>query len=238
MKKFLYLILCFSSTLLFSQNRDNIWYLGGNSLPPDYANMAINFNSGFADTTPIARALPFFITDASICDTSGQMLFYTNGVWIDNNNNEHMNSSSDFNPGYATDVGAYGGMGLSQGVIIIPKPGSNTQYYIFHVSGEEITKYGNYDVQPLYLSLSEVDMDLDGGWGDISPGKKNIHIIEDTVSQGRITACKHANGIDWWVITHKYYSDIYYKILIKPDTLIVTQQYIGSVYSWHGYIFS
>src|SRR4030095_3575322 len=59
--------------------------------------------------------------------------------------------------------------------------------------------------------------------------KNNIHIIEDTITQGRLTACKHANGRDWWVITHKFYSDIYYKVLVQPDTTIVISQAIGPI---------
>jgi len=74
-----------------------------------------------------------------------------------------------------------------------------------------------------------VDLRLDNGLGGIVENKKNIHLIEDTVSQGRITACKHANGRDWWVITHKFHSDKYYIVLVTPDSFIVKEQNIGKV---------
>ncbi|MBK6640365.1 MAG: hypothetical protein IPG39_03600 [Bacteroidetes bacterium] len=54
----------------------------------------------------------------------------------------------------------------------------------------------------------------------------------DTLTRGRLTTCKHANGRDWWLISHKYRSNIYYKFLITPDTILgpYTQQ-IGIVTS-------
>ncbi len=73
-------------------------------------------------------------------------------------------------------------------------------------------------------------MNLDSGLGGII--KKNIHILEDTIMWGRLTACRHANGRDWWVITHKFFSDKYYKILINPDTIIIfSEQNIGNIFS-------
>jgi hypothetical protein len=228
------LALVFISPLtILGQNRDLTWFLG--VLPAQgYPVPGLDFSSGYADTfTTTSRTMSFFVTEASICDTNGQMLFYTNGLTIDNRNDEPLLNSFNFNPGYATDF--YEnldniGLGFPQAVVVIPKYGSTNKYEIFHVSGEEITHDGDYDVQALHLSLSEVDMNLDNGLGGIVPGKKNIHIIEDTLSQGRITACKHANGNDWWVLIHKYYSDSFYKVLVTADTIVVTQQQIGSIY--------
>lgn len=230
MKTLFFLICIVISFNCFSQNRSNIWYIGAFNSDPQMRKIGIDFSTGIADTFVFPRELSFFITDASICDTNGNMLLYTNGIWIANQHDEHMLNSTDFNPGYSTDYYGDDGLGWSQAAIILPKPGSSDHYLIFHVTGEEITKNGNYDVQPLHFSASEVDMNLDSGLGGVMPDKKNIHVIEDTVSQGRITACKHANGRDWWVITHKYYSDVYYKILVTPDTMLVTQQVIGGVF--------
>jgi hypothetical protein len=221
-----------SPLIVLGQNRDLTWFLG--ALPAQgYTVPGIDYSNGFADTFTTTRTMSFFITEASICDTTGKVLFYTNGLTIDNINDEHLLNGSDFNPGYSTDF--YEdlddiGLGFCQGAIVIPKPGSVGTYEVLYVSGEEITISNNYYVQPLHLSVSEINMNLDGGLGGIVAGKKNVHIIEDTLSQGRITACKHANGIDWWILTHKYYSDMFYKILVTADTILVKQQSIGSIF--------
>jgi hypothetical protein len=191
----------------------------------------IDFNQGFADPGIVYRQMNFFNTNASICDTSGQLLFYTNGVYIANRNHDSLMNCKDFNPGWSTDFYSDDGLGWSQAAIVIPKPGFDDQYLIFHVTGEEFFAYGQTQVQPLHLSYSEIHMNLDGGLGGIVTGRKNLFIVEDTISQGRLTACKHANGRDWWVITHKYHSDKYYKVLVMPDTLMLFEQNIGNTFT-------
>jgi hypothetical protein len=56
-----------------------------------------------------------------------------------------------------------------------------------------------------------------------------------------MVATKHANGRDWWVLMHRYYSDKFYKILITPDTIQVFDQNIGSIITddvWGQAVFS
>ena len=62
-------------------------------------------------------------------------------------------------------------------------------------------------------------MNLDSGLGGIVENKKNIFIIQDTLTLGRLTGVKHANGRDWWIMIHRYYSDEYYKLLVTPDKI-------------------
>ena len=57
-------------------------------------------------------------------------------------------------------------------------------------------------------------MSLDGGLGGVV--FKNLPIISDTLLISGITACKHANGRDWWIIKHRYDSDIYLTLLLTP----------------------
>ncbi len=90
---------------------------------------------------------------------------------------------------------------------------------------------GSNFTQPLHLNLSEIDMDGDNGLGEMMLNKKNLLIVEDTLIQGRITACKHANGRDWWIVAHRYHSDLYYKILLSPESIEVTHQNIGSIFN-------
>ena len=211
-----------------AQNRANIWQLGDNPSNMPDPSMYIDFNSGSAVADTVIRAMSFFNTNASICDTTGQLLFYTNGVYIANRNHDSLLNTVNFNPGYWTDFYGNDGMGIPQGALIIAIPGSYNLYGIFTVSGEYGDFYGK-TYAPLYLSYSEVDMNLDSGLGGII--KKNIHLVEDTIMWGRLTACKHANGRDWWIITHKFFSDKYYKLLIEPDTMILYEQSIGNIFS-------
>lgn len=207
-----------------AQNRNNVWML---SYPSAAAHCGVDFNSGVADTFSVEKDLQFFYTDASICDTLGQLLFYTNGVYIANRNHDSLFNTQDYNPGAFTDIYDEDGLGLPQAALILPKPMVNELYNIIHVSGE-VAEAGHG--QPFQLRLTEVDMTLDSGLGGVVATKKNIYLLEDTLVLGRLTACKHANGRDWWLITHKWNSDLYYKLLLTPDTIYGPfEQHIGSV---------
>jgi WD40 repeat protein len=47
--------------------------------------------------------------------------------------------------------------------------------------------------------------------------QKNTILINDTLEGGMLTACKHANGRDWWILIKKYVSDKYFRILFTPS---------------------
>ncbi len=212
-----------------AQNRANIWELGDHGQPIN-PSFYIDFSNGNADTFSIIRPMDFYITDASFCDTAGHLILYTNGVYIANRNHDTLMNCGNFNPGYWTDFYGSGGMGIPQGALILPKPGSANLYGVFSVTGENSNYHGK-TYAPLHLSYSSVDMNLDSGLGGIVSQQKNIHVITDTISWGRLTACKHANGRDWWIITHKFYTDQYYKVLFTPDSLKVFTQQIGNSFN-------
>ncbi|MBK6640357.1 MAG: hypothetical protein IPG39_03560 [Bacteroidetes bacterium] len=208
-----------------SQNRTNTWILSYQWLVND---SGIDFNAGIADTFSVWKDLEFFVTNASICDTNGQLLFYTNGVYIANKENDTLYNCQNFNPGYATEYYGYVGLAISQGAIILPYPESDNLYYLIYVTGELLDS--GSQLQPLRLSYSIVDMQLDSGLGGILDSQKNVSLVADTLVWGRITACKHANGRDWWIISHRWNSDLYYRFLLTPDSISGPfQQQIGSL---------
>jgi PKD repeat protein len=50
------------------------------------------------------------------------------------------------------------------------------------------------------LSYSIVDMSLNNGLGDVKPGFKNIQLLTNAQFTEKITATRHCNGEDWWII--------------------------------------
>lgn len=81
------------------------------------------------------------------------------------------------------------------------------------------------------LYLTTVDMSLDGGLGGVVA--KNEVILQDTLNTGKITAVRHANGRDWWVLCHKWGTDIYFRLLVTPQGVAVDgTQSIGDVRSF------
>ena len=184
-----------------------------------------NFDSVPFNIVNEARAIGFLEANASICNAQGQMNFYTNGICIANANNDTMMNGDGLNPSpYTTSYEQYG-IHIGQADIIIPFPDDSMKYYLFH----ETSEYAGTNYQPKNLFQSIVDMSLDGGLGAVI--LKNNPIIQDTLVYGELTACKHANGRDWWLICHSYNSDEYYKLLITPNGIqSITTQNIGSVF--------
>ena len=218
---------------LFAQQRSNDWVLGGwgaTAYFPSAPGNEIDFLQGFADTINILKRMPFFITNSSIADSTGKVLFYTNGIYISNRNHDTLWNSTNFNPGAMTDFYEPGGLGNTQAAIAIPKPGSKSEYLLFHLSGELIVYHGTGPYYyPLQLSYSQVDMTFDNGLGGVDSLIKNVPVLFDTLYRGQITACKHANGRDWWIVVKKYLSDRFYKILVNPEGIqSVTSQEIGN----------
>ena len=87
MKKILILTILFYSTFVFSQKEANIWYFGENA--------GLDFNSG----TPVALTDGQLNTGegcASISDSSGNLLFYTDGVTVYNKNHANMQGHPNY----------------------------------------------------------------------------------------------------------------------------------------------
>jgi len=225
--RFTILFLLLFSSASSNAQLQNTW-MTGHFLNPIYPKGGIDFSSGSADTFSLFRDMPFLNTNSMICDSVGNLLFYTNGIYIANSNHDTLLNSENFNPGYSSTVSWYG-LNILQGLVIIPNPGNHDQYFILHTSSELFSDGVNNQYQPFNLSYSLVDIALDSGKGGVISNKKNILLINDTLTLGHITATKHANGRDWWLLIHRYQSDLFYKILVTPDTIQVMQQNIGLV---------
>ncbi|MBK8681988.1 MAG: T9SS type A sorting domain-containing protein [Bacteroidetes bacterium] len=134
---------------------------------------------------------------ATISDSAGQLLFYTNGQSVFNKNHELMTNGDGLNIA-ASGNSEYPYSQYKQPVLIIPKPNNFNTFYIFHV-------VGNPDSASLDYSV--VDLNTDDGLGMVV--SKNNHILicydffsEDcTTSSGWVNAVRHANGRDWWLIS-------------------------------------
>jgi hypothetical protein len=224
MRKIVLIFLMLFSSHAYSQIQ-NTWMTGHYLI---YPKGGIDFYSGSADTFSVFRELGFYSINTMINDSSGNLLFYTNGIYIANANHDTLLNSQNYNPGYASTTWWYG-LNVRQSVIILPDPVDELKFITFHCSAERFYDGTIYQLQPTHLSYSKVDMNLGQGLGGIPSNEKNITLINDTLIYGHMVATKHANGRDWWVLMHRYYSDKFYKILVTPDTIQVFDQNIGTL---------
>lgn len=161
-------------------------------------NAGLDFRGG----TPVALEDGEMFTKegcATISDPLGNLLFYTDGSDIWNRNHQIMPNGS----------GLLGDTSSTQSTIIVPKPEDANIYYVF-TADEERGPHG--------INYSEVDIGLDGGLGDITV--KNVPLY--TPSMEKLTAVKHANGRDVWVLTHDWYNADFKVFLVTPAGVITT----------------
>ena len=203
MKRLGVLIFAISSLFsinVFGQNEANNWYFGNGA--------GISFSSGKA--TALTNGNLYTNEGcASISNNSGKLLFYTDGITVWDREHTPMANGSGLN----------GGASSTQSALIVPEPGNSSVYYIFTV-GEDAGYLG--------LSYTKVDMgNKDTGGSDqfknnkhflapdlkINMGKGRITLKnERLLSQAteKLTAVKQKNGVDYWVISHKWNSNEYY----------------------------
>jgi gliding motility-associated-like protein len=144
----------------------------------------IDFNSG----NPIAVTDSKMVSNegcATISDGNGNLLFYTNGQTVWNSNHEIMINGTNLKGHFSS----------TNSAIIVPKPNDVGKYYIFTVDD-----LGG----PNGLQYTEVDMLIGGGLGAVTSTK---NIVLDSPTLEKITAVKHQNDIDWWVLSHKWNSN-------------------------------
>ncbi|PNQ72408.1 hypothetical protein C1T31_11470 [Hanstruepera neustonica] len=174
------------------------------------SNAGLDFNSGTA-VAITDGALNTNEGCSTISDSNGDLLFYTDGIRVwDKNHNTMPNG-----------FGLMGDPSSTQSGIIVPKPNDPNIYFIFTVAQLGLSSG---------LRYSEVDLTLNGGNGDIT-SNKNIPLF--TPSTEKITAIQHANGVDYWVIAHKWNSNEFlsYKITESGVEITPTITPIGSVHN-------
>jgi len=183
-----------------AQNRNNIWCFGDSS--------GINFGT-VPNPVTFSSSVVSRGSCVSIADTNGDVQFYAhtrsgigNGVTtlVFDSNHQVMPNGTNIK-----------GEGWYNELLIIPDPGSNHEYFLF-------TK--GTSTSPGF-AYSKIDMNLNGGQGDVS--QKNV-FLNNIRNADCLTGIKHGNGHDWWVISK--YSNVnipnfnrFYVYLVTNNTV-------------------
>ncbi len=181
----------------------NIWYFGWGA--------GIDFNQGTPPTALTNSQMYIMTSDisgsASISDSTGNLLFYSDGVHIWNKEHQYMQN------------GQWIGHNSTQGAMIVPMQGNNHLYYFFNYA----LNSPGYDFQ-----YSIIDMNLDNGLGGVVENQKGIYLLSN--ASFHLTAVKNATNDDIWVLTHGYMNDEYYAFRIASDSLQITPiiSHVGS----------
>ncbi|MEK6406863.1 MAG: hypothetical protein AABN34_07865 [Acidobacteriota bacterium] len=119
-------------------------------------------------------------------DQAGNLMFYTDGRTVWDKNNVQMPNGT----------GLLGASSATQSALIVPWPNKECKKYIVFTVNEMIPK------RDQTLSYSVVDMNLNGGLGDVVLTTRNT-ILKTAVSE-KLTAVADSNGTDAWVGAHAF----------------------------------
>lgn len=162
--------------------------------PPEYSYQVVASNNSlkFPAFLPIlGTQLSNNEGSSSIANSSGNLLYYSDGVKVWNG----------FNVQLPNGFGLLGNNSTTQSCIIVKQPGNNPNYYIFTAPETSTTNNFSYSI-------------IDHNVGDIV--SKNNTIAATTES---LSFAYHCNGVDIWIITKFQNSNSFSSILLTSTGL-------------------
>jgi hypothetical protein len=228
MKKYLVFLTCM---MLFSvsmaQYKNNKWLIGeiGDMWQPPWGGSKLEFQGTSRTISVEPRKFWLYSGYSGISDKDENWFVYSNGKVVCNKNHDTLVNGGVINgeglspggdPFYASNIGH---------LLLFPRDTVSQRLYLFHtnlISSAPGFPLGN---RPRVLNLfySIIDPLAANGRGEVI--SKNNVVISDTLEAGSITAVRHANGSDWWVIMKRFYSDLFYSVLVTPDSVYAPISY-------------
>ena len=172
------------SGILYAQKQNNFWFFGNEA--------GINFNSGSPVSITTGQMLSVEGCATVSDPVTGNLLFYTNGLQIWNANHTVMPNGNGILGGSSTSS--------TQGALIVPFPNNPGKYFVFTVD-ESIGGATNG------FRYSVVNMNLNGGLGDVIPGQKNI-LLQNNVTE-RLAVAAKGDSTGYWVMIHERGNNIF-----------------------------
>jgi hypothetical protein len=153
----------------------------------------------------------FESTMAGWIDEDGELLFYTNGCHLYDRDHQVIPGGEELNPGEIHDIACddYGYLAPKGASIATFRTAPNL-FYLVHMGIENSIRH-SVSYGPLYLTRIE----RDSLTGQLEVISKNEVLIEEEVDP--FVLVRHGNGDDWWLITNRFATNEYHKILLTPE---------------------
>lgn len=232
MKNLIIVLLIYFPLLLFAQpekdaKRDFVWLTGysSNTVDSTFGGTRMDFNSNPVDIFHENRPMNFREANASICDEGGNLLFYSNGIYMAKADHTPILNSGGMSPSGINSYHSEYGLPVNQGVLILPLPNSDNLFYILHSALNLNEDQTDIFSGELFYSIVDVEHPIfEGGW----LMEKNVSLLTDTLETGNLTSCRHANGRDWWILVNEHNSNRFYRFLLSPEGIqLIGNQEIG-----------
>ncbi len=161
-----------------------------------------------------------------LSDDNGQLLAYSNGEVVWDSQHQPMPNGSS---------GLGGNNSTSQGALLLPMPGDvSGRAYLFCLDAIENNLVGG-------LRYSVLDFRLRGGLGDVTATKGVVlptPVVGGKLTE-KLTAVRHANGRDYWIVVHGWQSNAFYSFLLSPTgvSTVPVVSNVGPIHQGGGSFF-
>ncbi len=190
----------------YAQNNEaNVWHFGSRCV------MDFNFdppvaNCGFAFSGSQSNE-----GTSSICNSDGELLFYSNGIDVFDINHNLFPSFADWPPSSIGIPLLGGGLSATNAAFIVPDPGNVNGYYLFFAA-EEVGFNGlSQQLGVSGISYVKVDMTLNNGLGDLTT---DLIVLNETMTE-KIAVTSDCSGENSWLVCHKFSSNEFYSYKIN-----------------------
>ena len=170
--------------------------------------------------------ISLYVTNATISGPLGNLLFYTNGCAIADWTHHIISYGDSLNIGEIGENFCENGYPAGpQSALILNAPNDFNKYYLLY---SHLEYAENSPAIALTTGLLSTIVEIDTLTNQENILVKNHPVISDSLGMGQLTAVKHANGIDWWVMVPQYLTNEYYTFLLSEDGIQVAfEQQIG-----------
>jgi len=211
----------------YDAQRDAVWITGYRYNTPDSSQlMWLDFRG---DTMEIKKRFglgpPIYYMNGTMCDSFGNLLFYSNGCSINDTTyvavegGELINSGPDYSLQCTSNNS---GSVMNSGLVALPL--SLDKYLLLHL-------------RMVFESTVVVDRFL---YSIIEKDEFGLHVstVDSTLVEnnfrgfffGNMSSVRAGNGVDWWIIQPENLTNKYYKIYASEDSIYVHHtQDIGEV---------
>ena len=177
-----------------SQKQADIWYFGDKA--------GIDFRKGTAISLANKDTMTSIKSSAVISDSLGNLLFFTDGKRVWNRNFGLMTNANSL----------VGDLGVTQPTLIVPVPLNKEKYYIFTIDVMNYQTDNTFSTHGLRYTIIDMTM-----WGNKGDARDTMNLpLLNPVCQ-KLTAVKHKNRVDYWVIVHEWNSARFFAYLVNSS---------------------
>jgi PKD repeat protein len=232
MKKFILLIFIPCSIFSYSQNRPDLlrnyqWIMGYGSLSTGIVkHTRFNFKGDSLSISyqTVANSLIMSYTNSSISDTSGNLLFFSNGCGIMDSTFHSVIGAEHINNGIYQDYlcNDVGGGRRVNSLIILPNY-KGREFDVFYLRATNNSSAGS-SLRTDKIFWTKIKLD---SLNNLSTVFIDSTVVDSFFFGSSMSSCRHANGKDWWLITPGSESNKYYTLMISENEIHVQRQNIG-----------